>query len=120
MNVRAAVLYEVKRGPVVEEITLDDPQQGEVLVKMAATGICHTDLHVIKGDTPNLLPVVMGHEGAGIVEKVGPGVTAVQPGDHVVLLAISPCGTCRYCVEGQPALCQSTVLSNFSGSLYNG
>lgn len=117
---KAAVLYEVNTPLRVEEVTLDDPQYQEVMVKMAATGVCHSDLHIIKGDQPSPMPIVLGHEGAGIVEKVGPDVTTVQPGDHVVLPAIYTCGSCRYCVEGQPALCSEVLPAQLMGTLPSG
>lgn len=102
---KAAVLYEANTPIRVEEVTLDEPQQQEVLVKMVATGVCHSDLHFMKGEMPAAMPVVMGHEGAGIVEKVGPGVTTLKPGDHVVMMVSFSCGNCRYCVEGRPTMC---------------
>ncbi len=117
---KAAVLYEVNEPLRVEEVVLDDPQNEEILVKMVATGVCHTDLHFVKGDMPQVMPVVLGHEGAGIVEKVGPGVTALQPGDHVVLMVAYSCGECRYCVEGQPAMCSAWIGYNMMGTLPNG
>jgi NDMA-dependent alcohol dehydrogenase len=102
---KAAVCYEANAPLKVEDVTLDEPQANEVLVKLVATGVCHSDLHFMKGEMPMPVPVVPGHEGAGIVEKVGPGVTTVQPGDHVVLMVAFSCGKCRYCVEGRPTLC---------------
>jgi S-(hydroxymethyl)glutathione dehydrogenase/alcohol dehydrogenase len=103
---RAAVLYETKQPLVIEELTLDEPKQSEVLVKIKATGICHSDYHVIDGSwTGWPLPIVMGHEAAGIVEAVGPGVTRVQPGDHCILSFTASCGRCRNCVGGEPHLC---------------
>ena len=85
MKMRAAVLYQIKTPLVVEEIEIDEPKKGEVLVKVTATGVCHSDLHFIEGLWPWPTPVVLGHEAAGIVERVGEGVASVQPGDHVVL-----------------------------------
>jgi NDMA-dependent alcohol dehydrogenase len=102
---KAAVLYEPNTPLNIEKVTLDEPQANEVLVKIVATGICHSDLHFMKGEMPVPMPVVPGHEGAGIVEKVGPGVTTLQPGDHVVLMVSFSCGKCRYCVEGKPTQC---------------
>jgi S-(hydroxymethyl)glutathione dehydrogenase/alcohol dehydrogenase len=102
---KAAVMYEVNKPLKVEEVTLDEPQEHEVLVKHVATGVCHSDLHFMKGEMPMPLPVVPGHEGAGIVEKVGPGVTTLKPGDHVVMMVSFSCGKCRYCVEGRPTRC---------------
>jgi S-(hydroxymethyl)glutathione dehydrogenase / alcohol dehydrogenase len=101
----AAVLYEVKQPLVVEDVEVLEPGAGEVLVGWVANGVCHSDLHVITGDYPHPLPVVLGHEAAGVVEKVGPGVTTVAPGDHVCSSYIPSCGKCGYCINGQPTLC---------------
>ncbi len=102
---KAAVLYEAGAPLKIENLTLDEPQQNEVLIKLVATGVCHTDLHFMKGEMPAPMPVVPGHEGAGIVEKVGPGVTTLKPGDHVILMVAFNCGKCRYCYEGKPTWC---------------
>jgi Zn-dependent alcohol dehydrogenase len=120
MQMRAAVLYEANTPLRVEEVTLDDPGDQEVRVKMVGTGVCHSDLGIIKGENPSPFPIVLGHEGAGIVEKVGPCVTLVQPGDHVVLPAIFTCGKCHYCVEGQPALCSEVLPALVAGKLPGG
>jgi len=117
MKMKAAVLYENNKPIRVQEVTLDDPQNQEVLVKLVATGVCHTDLHFIKGEMPQPLPVVLGHEGAGIVEKVGPGVTSLKPGDHVVLMVAYSCGKCRYCVGGRPTLCAEWLGYHMMGTL---
>ena len=89
---RAAVLYEVGAPLAIEELTLLPPKEGEVRVRFAASGVCHSDLHYIKGDRPYPKPVVLGHEGAGIVEEVGPGVTRAKAGDHVILSFVPACG----------------------------
>lgn len=102
---KAAVLREVNKPLVIEEVTLDEPGQGQVLVKTAATGACHSDLHFIEGVWPTQTPAVLGHEASGIVERVGPGVTYAEPGDHVVLLFVPFCGSCRFCATGRPNLC---------------
>lgn len=120
MQIKAALLYEPNTPLSIEEVTLDEPRQNEALVRMVATGLCHTDLHVMKGDIPNALPVVLGHEGAGVVEKIGPGVTTLQPGDHVLLLALYTCGTCRYCAAGQPALCPESLTHQIMGDMPSG
>jgi len=118
---KAAVLYEVNSPFRVEEVSLDEPGDQEVLVKMVATGLCYSDVHYIHGDAPCIMPVVLGHEGAGIVEKVGPGVTTLQPGDHVVLMAAWSCGKCRFCVEGRPGMCCSQwIVYNLMGTLPSG
>lgn len=102
---KAAVLYEPNKPFKVEEVTLDEPQANEVLVKLVVTGVCHTDLHFLKGEVPQPMPIVMGHEGAGIVERIGPGVTTLKPGDHVVMMVSFSCGKCRFCAEGRPTRC---------------
>lgn len=102
---RAAVLWEVGAEWKIEEVTLDDPKAGDVLVKMAYAGMCHSDEHAVTGDLPLGLPVIGGHEGSGIVEAVGPGVTSVAVGDHVSMSFIPSCGRCRYCSTGRQYLC---------------
>jgi Zn-dependent alcohol dehydrogenase len=119
-KMRAAILYHTNTALRVEEVTIDDPWEREIMVKLVATGICHSDLLPIKGEVPSPLPIVLGHEGAGIVERVGPGVTTVRPGDHVVLPVIFTCGKCRYCVEGQPALCAEVLPAHLMGTLPGG
>lgn len=105
MRIKAAVLYKERTPLVVEEVELDPPEAGEVLLKMAASGICHTDVHRYTGDRPGNLPIVLGHEGSGIVESIGEGVTSVGPGDHVVPTFLPRCGKCRWCMVGRPNLC---------------
>jgi S-(hydroxymethyl)glutathione dehydrogenase / alcohol dehydrogenase len=105
MRVTAAVLYDVKKPVVVEDVELLEPGPHEVQVRWAANGVCHSDLHVITGDYPHPLPVVLGHEAAGVVEKVGAGVETVAPGDHVCSSYIPSCGKCWYCIGGQPTMC---------------
>ncbi len=102
---KAAVLYETNQPLVIEDLELDDPKQGEVLVKIGAVGICRSDRHFMLGHAPIDLPVVLGHEGAGTVEKTGPGVTSVQPGQQVILSYVSACGRCRSCIDGNSQLC---------------
>src|SRR5437763_16840783 len=101
----AAVLYQVKQPLVVEDVEVLEPGPHEVRVRWAANGVCHSDLHVMTGDYPHPLPVVLGHEAAGVVEKVGPGVETVAPGDHVCVSYIPSCGKCWYCIGGQPTMC---------------
>src|SRR2546430_5113403 len=105
MRVTAAVLYDVKKPVVVEDVELLEPGPHEVQVRWSANGVSHSDLHVITGDSPHPLPVVLGHEAAGVVEKVGPGVETVAPGDHVCSSYIPSCGKCWYCIGGQPTMC---------------
>lgn len=105
MKTTAAVLTEVGKPFEIVELDLEGPKEGEVLVRYVAAGLCHSDLHLMKGDFPSRLPIVGGHEGAGIVEEVGPGVTKVQPGDHVLASFIPSCGECRSCRSGRQNLC---------------
>ncbi|MBX6390625.1 MAG: NDMA-dependent alcohol dehydrogenase [Frankia sp.] len=106
MKTQAAVLWEYGQDWRIEELELDDPREGEVLVRLAASGMCHSDEHVRVGDLPlEALPAIGGHEGAGIVEKVGDNVTSVKPGDHVVLSFIPACGRCPSCAAGHQNLC---------------
>ncbi len=105
MNVKAAVLHKVNTPVAVEDVDLAEPGPGELRVRWAANGVCHSDLHVITGDYPHPLPVILGHEAAGIVEKVGPGVRSVAAGDHVCSSYIPSCGRCHYCIGGQPTMC---------------
>jgi S-(hydroxymethyl)glutathione dehydrogenase/alcohol dehydrogenase len=117
---KAAVLYEVNTPLKLEDVTLDDPQENEILVKLEATGVCHSDLHYIKGDLPLPVPFVPGHEGAGIVEKVGPCVTTVKPGDHVILMVAISCGKCSYCLSGRPTLCVENLPIQMMATLPGG
>jgi NDMA-dependent alcohol dehydrogenase len=105
MKTRTAVIYSPGEPIRVEELELDSPKAHEVQVRMVAAGICHSDYHIITGELPSYLPLALGHEGAGIVEEVGPGVTNVKPGDHVVLSFIPSCGKCQYCIAGHSNLC---------------
>lgn len=104
---RAAVCYEFGQPLVVEEVTLDPPQRGEVKVKVAVTAICHSDVHNIRGEWAIRRPFIAGHETAGIIEEVGEGVTLVQPGDHVVVSLLRSCGRCEYCQTGMPQHCSA-------------
>jgi S-(hydroxymethyl)glutathione dehydrogenase / alcohol dehydrogenase len=117
---KAAVLYEVKQPLRVEDVDLDGPRRGEVLVRIGAAGVCHSDYHFMNGDLPIGLPCVLGHEGAGVVEEVGEGVTAVKPGDHVVLLFRPNCGHCEFCSQGRPALCWMAGQLRNTGRLLDG
>jgi len=112
---KAAVLREVGGKMPVEDIELRAPSAGEVRVRVAATGVCHSDLSVQQGVMPLPLPCVLGHEGAGVVEEVGDGVTSVRPGDHVILSPMAPCRTCFFCLRGRPELCEQGVSYAFAG-----
>jgi NDMA-dependent alcohol dehydrogenase len=107
MKTQAAVLWGTGEDWKVEEIDLDAPRYGEVLVRMAAAGLCHSDEHLVTGDLPMEFPVIGGHEGAGVVEEVGPGVTTLAPGDHVVTTFFPICGRCPSCVAGHSNLCDT-------------
>jgi len=128
MKIRAAVLHAMGVPPpysdskpiAIETLELDDPGQGEVLVKIAAAGLCHSDLSIVNGDRPRPLPMVIGHEAAGIVEKCGPGVDDLKKGDHVVLVFMPSCGRCVPCAEGRPALCDPGLAANIAGTLISG
>ena len=103
---KAAVLYEAQTPLVIEELDIEEPGPGQVVVKMMASGVCHSDWHVVKGEWTHLpLPIILGHEGAGIVEATGPGVSNVERGDHVILAWRSQCSLCEMCQLGWPALC---------------
>ena len=117
---KAAIIEEPNRPLVVTDLDILPPREGEVLVKMAAGGICHSDLHAIRGEIAAPLPVVGGHEGSGVVVEVGPGVTSVEPGDHVVLLWRASCGKCYFCTRGRPALCDLGAKVRWTGKLRDG
>ncbi|MFF3845801.1 Zn-dependent alcohol dehydrogenase [Streptomyces sp. NPDC002328] len=103
------VVFDGKRAEVVDDLVVRDPGPGEVLVAVAAAGLCHSDLSVIDGTIPFPAPVVLGHEGAGVVEAVGAGVTHVAPGDHVALSTLANCGTCAECDRGRPTMCRKAI-----------
>ncbi|QMU74991.1 Zn-dependent alcohol dehydrogenase [Streptacidiphilus sp. PB12-B1b] len=103
------VIFDGKSAQVVDDLAVRAPEPGEVLVRIAAAGLCHSDLSVIDGTIPFPVPVVLGHEGAGTVEAVGPGVTHVVPGDHVALSTIANCGTCAECGRGRPTMCRKAI-----------
>ncbi len=128
MKTRAAVLHELnKPAPFadskplrIEEIDLDAPGPGEVLVKMTAAGLCHSDLSVITGVRPRPVPMALGHEASGTVMQVGDGVSDLKPGDRVVLVFVPSCGHCMPCMEGRPALCEPGAEANGKGTLLSG
>ncbi len=128
MKIRAAVLrtmgaampYAQSRPLSIEEVELDPPGPGEVLVRIAAAGLCHSDLSVINGDRPRPMPMALGHEAAGIVEALGPEVDDLAVGDHVVMVFMPSCGHCLPCAEGRPALCEPGAAANGKGALLSG
>jgi S-(hydroxymethyl)glutathione dehydrogenase/alcohol dehydrogenase len=115
---RAAVLFEQRKPLGIEEVELAKPRDGEVMVRMVASGVCHSCLHAADGSWASpKLPMVLGDEGAGVVEQVGPGVKTLAPGDHVILSWAPTCGRCRYCVTGRPVLCERRPPA---GCMYDG
>ena len=112
MEAKAAVLLGGGAPLQVQTIEVDDPQPGQVRVKLHACGLCHTDQSVLEGTLPSPNPVVLGHEGAGVVESVGGGVTSLVPGDHVIMTTTAFCGRCFYCIEGQYAQCENMPLNS--------
>ncbi|MBA3252855.1 MAG: alcohol dehydrogenase catalytic domain-containing protein, partial [Burkholderiaceae bacterium] len=128
MKIRAAVLetmdavhpYETSRPLKIQELNLAPPGAAEILVRIRAAGLCHSDLSVINGDRPRPLPMALGHEAAGVVEQLGDGVHDLEVGDHVVLVFVPSCGHCNPCAEGRPALCEPGAAANGAGSLLSG
>ncbi len=120
MKAKAAVLFEVGQRLDIREVDVQAPRAGEVLIRMAAGGVCHSDLHAMTGHLVVALPAILGHEGAGVVADVGPGVTSVKPGDHVIPLWRLSCGVCEYCSDGRPALCNAGMQVRMTGRLPDG
>ena len=117
---KAAICHETDRPVVVEEVSLEGPRPGEVRLRVAAAGVCHSDLSIVNGTIPARLPLVLGHEGAGVVEEVGAGVTHVRPGDRVVLAWVTSCGECFFCAAGQPQLCEVGARINATNRMPDG
>lgn len=120
MKTKAAVLWETNQPWSVEEIELDPPGPGEVLVKLAASGMCHSDEHLVTGDLPFALPIIGGHEGAGVVQEVGSGVSWLARGDHVVFGFIPSCGRCPSCSTGHQNLCDLGALMGLGLQISDG
>lgn len=120
METKAAVLREYNRPLTIETLELEDPKANEVLVRVLACGVCHSDLHFMKGVLPFPTPSVLGHEIGGIVEKVGPGVNRVQVGDHVICCYMVSCGKCSQCMNGNPNLCETAMPYYLMGTLLDG
>ncbi len=121
MDVRAAVAFEAGKPLVVETVQLDGPKEGEVLVELKATGICHTDHYTLSGADPEgLFPCILGHEGAGVVVDVGPGVKSIKKGDHVIPLYTPECRECEYCLSGKTNLCQKIRTTQGKGLMPDG
>lgn len=128
MRMTAAVMYEqglpmpyaASKPFRIEEVELDGPGPGEVLVEVRNAGLCHSDLSVLEGHRKRPLPIVGGHEGAGIVREIGAGVTSLAPGDHVAMVLVAGCGKCRVCLAGRPVLCQAVSMARGEGLLTTG
>jgi alcohol dehydrogenase len=128
VKIKAAVLNQMgatapygKSLPLsIDDVELEGPGHGEVLVRVSAAGLCHSDLSVINGDRPRPTPMALGHEAAGVVEELGPGVYDLKKGDHVVMVFVPSCGTCLPCAEGRPALCEPGATANGQGTLLSG
>lgn len=128
MKTKAAVLYRMEqpapyaasRPLLIEEVELSGPGLGEVLVEVASAGLCHSDLSVIDGSRPRIMPMVLGHEASGIIREIGPGVHDLKPGDHVVFSFVPMCGHCLPCTTGRPVLCENGAQANVAGILLTG
>ncbi len=128
MKIRAAVIHEMQKPRpyatskplVIEELELDPPGPGEILVRIRAAGLCHSDLSTINGDRPRQMPMVLGHEAAGEVVELGPAVRDMAVGDHVIMVFVPNCGHCLPCMEGRPALCEPGFKANGAGTLLSG
>jgi len=117
---KAAVLHRAASPLSVEFVRVLPPRRGEVRVRLKTAGVCHSDLHVIKGDLAMPMPVICGHEGAGVIESVGEGVASVLPGDRVIPIWRASCGQCGYCLAGRPALCDMGTRMRFEGVMPDG
>ncbi|MGA9335946.1 MAG: S-(hydroxymethyl)glutathione dehydrogenase/class III alcohol dehydrogenase [Rudaea sp.] len=121
MKTRAAVAWEAGKPLSIEQVDLAGPKSGEVLVRIVATGVCHTDAFTLSGADPEgLFPAILGHEGGGIVEEVGAGVSSVKPGDHVIPLYTPECGKCKFCLSGKTNLCQAIRVTQGKGLMPDG
>lgn len=121
MKVRAAVAFAPNEPLQIKEVTLAPPQKGEVLIKIMASGVCHTDAYTLSGKDPEgIFPAILGHEGAGIIESVGEGVTSLKPGDHVIPLYTPECGNCKFCLSGKTNLCQKIRVTQGKGLMPDG
>jgi S-(hydroxymethyl)glutathione dehydrogenase / alcohol dehydrogenase len=121
MDVKAAIAFEAGQPLQIETVQLDGPRAGEVLVEIKATGVCHTDAYTLSGmDPEGLFPSILGHEGAGVVVDVGPGVKSLKPGDHVIPLYVPECRECEYCLNPKTNLCQSIRITQGQGLMPDG
>jgi S-(hydroxymethyl)glutathione dehydrogenase/alcohol dehydrogenase len=121
MKVKAAICWEPQMPLAIEQIDLEGPRAGECLVRLVATGVCHTDAYTMSGRDPSgLFPAVLGHEGGGVVEEIGPGVTSLEPGDHVIPLYIPECRNCKFCLSGKTNLCGAILATQGKGLMPDG
>jgi S-(hydroxymethyl)glutathione dehydrogenase/alcohol dehydrogenase len=121
MKSRAAVAWEPGKPLEIEEVEVQGPEQGEVLLRIAASGVCHTDAYTLSGQDPEgVFPAILGHEGGAVVEDVGPGVSTVKAGDHVIPLYIPECGQCKFCRSGRTNLCQAVRTTQGQGLMPDG
>ena len=121
MKARAAVAWEAGRPLEIEEIEVEGPREGEVLLRMVATGVCHTDAYTLSGADPEgIFPSILGHEGGAIVEELGPSVTSLSVGDHVIPLYTPECRVCKYCRSGKTNLCQAIRNTQGRGLMPDG
>jgi S-(hydroxymethyl)glutathione dehydrogenase/alcohol dehydrogenase len=120
LTMKAAIITEANKPFTVQDVELDAPKAGEVRVKIAASGVCHSDYHVLNGTTQHPMPVITGHEGAGVVESVGDGVSRIKVGDHVALSWTPDCGECFYCQRNQPNLCETFTEPIWNGVMLDG
>ena len=121
MKCRAAVAWEPKKPLVIEEIEVEKPREGEVLLRVVASGVCHTDAFTLSSEDPEgVFPAILGHEGAGVVVEVGEGVTSLKPGDHVIPLYTAECGECLFCKSGKTNLCVAVRATQGKGVMPDG
>src|SRR2546421_609323 len=117
---KAAILTALDQPLEVRNVDIEAPRAGEVKVRMAASGVCHSDLSMQNGTLPSATPIVLGHEGAGVIEEVGEGVQHLEPGDHVVVSWVPQCGVCFFCERGQAELCEAGSGTMATGGLLDG
>src|SRR5437899_2910197 len=117
---KAAVLPALDAPLEIREVEVESPHAGEVKVRLGASGVCHSDLSIQNGTLMSPTPIVLGHEGAGIIEEIGEGVSGLEPGDHIVISWVPQCGTCFFCQRGQAELCETSALALAAGGLLDG
>ena len=121
MKSRAAIAWEAGKPLEIAEVEVAAPKAGEVLIRLVATGVCHTDAFTLSGEDPEgIFPAILGHEGGGIVEEIGAGVTSVSVGDHVIPLYTPECGQCKFCLSGKTNLCQAIRSTQGQGLMPDG